>query len=975
MLEVVFPLSQVLPMCIRSCMRPSDRFHRSSPCVGMIRRFSVALSFMSDLSPARPLCAVALHIGRWKRPQYRDKKDDTWPYRMAKSPVADTKAQSGHDPDQRVEEVLPLYQNTANSEDVGRTATCIDTTHISEVATHRFTAIIPHLLIPPPSNNVRASGRGQHASLKSSTPISEEEESDYEQSSHGRSPRDSTDATSLFTRTPRSSVGNVDVVPDPTGLFPSLPEDQNETYHPVFDEDESSLIEGSKYHEPQCDNQSLRVARASIQGSGIDPREIHHHGLSNSTSASRPFTGSVHSFRLSRYTGTTIINDRTQFRTTSEEYQRMMASLEENLVLSEKHYGLQDRLWEAITKAQRGIFLANGTLQQLLTFDSVQQELRRSDDQNMNESNARVIARMICENNGMSSPSHDNSKNPIQKIFAILVYFDRASDILLFVKTGICDFDLPLITTKDKMQYIHPERRASKTRVLMNTPCFRSAWGPHLFEQFWKWQWIVLAPSFEEGEYNRVPHRILDTDEILPFVESDDPSEAEEIQGGYGRVYMARIHPDHHIFSDPSLVERGFAIKEIKDCHKYSFLKEVDILKKFRGTRQHPHVVTLLATFEQGKKRSLIFYRAECDLMRFWTKIYPTPQFDRDTVLWFAQQTAGLASGLSRLHKHKTWDLGKRKDRHNRGLPVAKKMGNTMAKSERCGQAQQDQVTKYGRHGDIKAENILCFHDPQNRFGTLKFADFGASELKSRLSVSEYRDSVANTWNYRPPEMEINCRAIRQPADIWSLGCVYLEFIAWLLGGHKLLHEFAFSRANDVSQVRDTQDERPKSDAFFDTVLYQDRENSRVKRIEVKASVIKFFDTAHQHPNCTEYIHDFLNTLQDDMLVIEPSNSSYSNRITCEQLSHKLDRFYKRCFEDETYATRRSPWCRLPPRNLNNDDKRCIEIPMAELAGSPEHQVLHNPQQIMSALHQPMKPMLTRGQEILRKSKIPPRTR
>jgi serine/threonine protein kinase len=81
--------------------------------------------------------------------------------------------------------------------------------------------------------------------------------------------------------------------------------------------------------------------------------------------------------------------------------------------------------------------------------------------------------------------------------------------------------------------------------------------------------------------------------------------------------------------------------------------------------------------------------------------------------------------------------------------------------------------------------------------GTLKIADFGQAEFNSLKSRTARRD-VANTLTYRPPECDRLVRneqpIIRQRYDIWCLGCVFLEFVTWVLGGEELQEDFARER-------------------------------------------------------------------------------------------------------------------------------------------------------------------------------------
>lgn len=122
----------------------------------------------------------------------------------------------------------------------------------------------------------------------------------------------------------------------------------------------------------------------------------------------------------------------------------------------------------------------------------------------------------------------------------------------------------------------------------------------------------------------------------------------------------------------------------------------------------------------------------------------------------------------------------------------------------------------YGRHGDIHPGNMLWFspkpNDNQLLGGTLKIADFGQAELNCYMSKTK-PCNVAHTVTYRPPENDVPNALISQVYDIWGLGCVYLEFVAWLLGGAKLVKKLSAQRlAPDLSRNRDS------TDTFFQTI-------------------------------------------------------------------------------------------------------------------------------------------------------------
>src|SRR5205085_1550435 len=137
-------------------------------------------------------------------------------------------------------------------------------------------------------------------------------------------------------------------------------------------------------------------------------------------------------------------------------------------------------------------------------------------------------------------------------------------------------------------------------------------------------------------------HYALQDHHILPFVASQEADDDDvEFHGGYGKVFMVRIHEEHHNFRDQLLCKRGFAIKQLYENNREAFKREVNILKKFSGDLSHRHVVSLLATYEQFKKYHLIFYRAEGDLFKYWKQIERNPELNYGSILWMAEQCAG----------------------------------------------------------------------------------------------------------------------------------------------------------------------------------------------------------------------------------------------------------------------------------------------------------------------------------------------
>lgn len=103
------------------------------------------------------------------------------------------------------------------------------------------------------------------------------------------------------------------------------------------------------------------------------------------------------------------------------------------------------------------------------------------------------------------------------------------------------------------------------------------------------------------------------------------------------------------------------------------------------------------------------------------------------------------------------------------------------------------------RHGDVKPENILRVRTKtvsgvELDVGILKIADMGLA--KHHTVLTEFRPPTSmkyTTYRYEPPEVTPGVsvtpgRSRRQ--DIWSIGCVTLELIIWLLYGAGELNDF-----------------------------------------------------------------------------------------------------------------------------------------------------------------------------------------
>ena len=557
--------------------------------------------------------------------------------------------------------------------------------------------------------------------------------------------------------------------------------------------------------------------------------------------------------------------------------------LSESISIPSDKYKLQSEIFNALVPTRNPEvflpetgFLPKAQLDRLINEESVARELFNYLSYIHTVEQIKSYAKDVCS----QSEAMHNGKlklKSFRKIFALLVLTETSSSISMFLAEDISDLDLPLAVDRKKGTIELGRRDPSGKPGIQPLRCFsHHIWSPTKRRNFEQYQWTMLSPFFSQGKCGDVKHYPLQDQHILPFVASPD-AEKDDVEhlGGFGRVFMVRIHEEHRNFHDLEMCQRGFAVKQLYDGNRKAFRKEVSILKRFSGERSHPHIVSLLATYEQFSKYHFIFYRAEGDLFKYWKEIIRQPEFIYDNALWMAKQFAGVADGLLKLHRHLTSpvishfdaeDEASRKStnerhvqivsppkpglwRNTRSMSSESEQPNSLNRSQALhgrnsnSQVKQTaapvggeivQIERYGRHGDLNPRNVLWYDDPNRKRnelkGTLKISDFGQAEINSQFSRSKQR-SVANTMTYRPPECDLQPHVIRQSYDIWCLGCVYLEFVTWILGGEKLLNIFSRQR-----RTPDVFLSNKETDTFFQLVRNSETDHTGVM---VKPAVTK----------------------------------------------------------------------------------------------------------------------------------------
>ncbi|KAF5962697.1 kinase-like protein [Fusarium bulbicola] len=356
----------------------------------------------------------------------------------------------------------------------------------------------------------------------------------------------------------------------------------------------------------------------------------------------------------------------------------------------------------------------------------------------------------------------------------------QPQEVFAFMENNITDLDLPLV----KVQGEHKGRYELRRKFQPNRPLEGlDKWSPFLIDSFEGCQWMMMSPFFSWENKRAVRTYFLADQTILAFNEDSsrdvDMEDDEDFQGGHGSIFKVKIHPAHHNFhhiAEAHDSDSAFAVKRLHSRSREMFSREVDALKRLSGQK---HIVPLLATFEYKNSYHLLFPWANANLRRYWA-MFPNPSIDRRYGLWVAKQCEGMAEGLSIIHEP----------------PPDKSDDYTFESALKPSHRQAQSSQSYGRHGDIKPENILWFRNgPNTDIGVLEIADFGLTRFHNKRSRSNISPvGMGNSPTYRAPEFDMPDGLLSRSYDIWALGYVYLEFLTWYFMGWEGVMEFSALR-------------------------------------------------------------------------------------------------------------------------------------------------------------------------------------
>lgn len=201
------------------------------------------------------------------------------------------------------------------------------------------------------------------------------------------------------------------------------------------------------------------------------------------------------------------------------------------------------------------------------------------------------------------------------------------------------------------------------------------------------------------------------------------------------------------------------------------FEREYQVLSAMRQVPTD-HLVKCLTAYKGGETSAtgaLLFPWAESDLTGFWLN-NTGKHYEGWMHRWTFKQIEGIAKALRDLD-----------DRFN---------------------LFKENV----RHGDLKPSNILWFSDTESTgSGSLAIADAGLAKV--HIETTSQRQDPTTTMNatefYAPPEFKLGGRKpLSRKFDMWSMGCICMEAIIWLMYGNSELHRFIFGASDSTGQEK-----------------------------------------------------------------------------------------------------------------------------------------------------------------------------
>ncbi|OAL47430.1 HET-domain-containing protein [Pyrenochaeta sp. DS3sAY3a] len=427
-------------------------------------------------------------------------------------------------------------------------------------------------------------------------------------------------------------------------------------------------------------------------------------------------------------------------------------------------------------------------------------------------------------------------------------------DLALALKSckdgNLNDDSLPVGFSKEQPSTVYSLKTTEEGRLCL----LFGEWDRDHKDLFDTWQRRIAVPVFDsEGAFRFQ----FFAGQVLPFLEI---SVLPTSGGAFGAVSRAVIHAEHvknmviptYYWNAPKkghtpIASHEVAIKKaiIQRQVEHYYDKEAGNLYRGRGFKS-PHLNKSVCAYQHNQDLCLLFPWAHGGNFGDYWRERENDARDRSSVQWLFKQLVGIFEGVAELNENNI------------------------------------------RHGDLKPENILWFKHEGNG-GIFRIADIGLATFHEREANTKDRKGIptqtpSGTSRYEPPEME-ETRGKGEPRsrqyDMWSMGCIVLEFLLWLAYGHGAILAFRILTPH-YFWWKNVQDETYHVDDYVIAVME-------------KLTTDFESDSAFM---------DLLKIVQEALLVIQIS-SEYKSVSGCREIAGKVheqvEEIYSRSITDEQY--------------------------------------------------------------------------
>lgn len=289
------------------------------------------------------------------------------------------------------------------------------------------------------------------------------------------------------------------------------------------------------------------------------------------------------------------------------------------------------------------------------------------------------------------------------------------------------------------------------------------------------------------------------------------------------------------------------------------------------------------------------------------------------------------------------WDLWKERDSHKDRSYISRRyipdivgqlvgLAGALAKLHNFKHGKPDSY----RHGDLKPENILIFERNQDTFlGIWKLADLGLTKyhtLGTEDRACSTSDAVGGTISYQPPEaVRSEPAPVSRLYDIWSMGCIILQLVTWLLYGTEKIKEL----------TRETRSVFTQESSYWRASWTEDK---GFHNVEIHPSIKRLIHEMRRDLKISQALLDLLSIVEDKLLVIKLPHSTTRSQQGCranaEDLYHSLRRIQAACNDSQAYwlpkedTAKQISNSQLPQEQISGTEKGTYVSP-----GSSPHQL------------------------------------